>query len=373
MRRKLAKLPILKIFTSQKLTVICLLCLVMLTFWGTLYQTNYGLWAAQEKFFRSWIVWMGYLPFPGAKLVIWVMTINLICVCLFLFKFKFAKLGIWIMHLGLLSLLIGGGITHYFAVESQITLSEGAYTNSSQSLEYWELAVWTDSADTKRVTSIPDNMLASEPSILLPKQNTILSIQSYFRNSAAYASSPDNIKYMKITSASNIVEIEKRDMNDEIERNKPGLNATWIFENDTTFIKFFGGEVIPTELPCAQGTCKVLLRRKHYPLPFSVKLVDFVKDNYTNSDMAKSYESTVEIDDQGQKRNVKIFMNNPFRAHGYTLFQASFTQDADGETSTFSTVLNPGRLLPYISSIISGVGLAIHFILMSWLKRRKKI
>ena len=53
-------------FSSLKLTVLCLALLMVLILWGTLYQVEYGIWQAQQVFFRSWFIWFGVLPiFPA--------------------------------------------------------------------------------------------------------------------------------------------------------------------------------------------------------------------------------------------------------------------------------------------------------------------
>ena len=56
-------------------------------------------------------------------------------------------------------------------------------------------------------------------------------------------------------------------------------------------------------------------------------------------------------------------MNEPLRHEGYTFFQASFSQTAQGETSVLAVVQNYGRLFPYISSIIMSLGLLIHLLM----------
>ena len=105
------------------------------------------------------------------------------------------------------------------------------------------------------------------------------------------------------------------------------------------------------------------LRRRHYPLDFSLTLTDFIRTLHPGTDVAKSYESYADLQDGLSSRPVKIWMNNPLRYKGYTFFQASFAIDKDGEHSTFAVVTNPGRLLPYISSLMVFGGMLLHFIL----------
>ena len=69
---------------SVRISVVCLLLLLGLTAWGTVYQAEYGLYAAQTRFFYSWYFLVGgFLPLPGAQLVLWVLFFNLIASMLF--------------------------------------------------------------------------------------------------------------------------------------------------------------------------------------------------------------------------------------------------------------------------------------------------
>ena len=65
-----------KIFTSLRLTVVCLAVGILLVFFGTLAQVNEGLYNAQHRWFRSFFVWWSpaganwKIPmFPGGYLV----------------------------------------------------------------------------------------------------------------------------------------------------------------------------------------------------------------------------------------------------------------------------------------------------------------
>ena len=99
--------PAVRWMYSIPLTVICLALLMILTFWGTLYQVEQGLFAAQEKFFSSWFILLfGFFPFPGAKLVLGVLMLNLTGYMIHMLAFQPLRPGIVMIHAGLLILLI---------------------------------------------------------------------------------------------------------------------------------------------------------------------------------------------------------------------------------------------------------------------------
>src|SRR5215813_13608526 len=105
---------LIKLFTSLRLTVVCLAFAVLLVFLGTLAQVDLGLYKAQNEFFRSFFVFWGpksatwKIPvFPGGYLVGGVLLINLVAAHYKRFRLSRDKAGIWMVHLGLILLLVG--------------------------------------------------------------------------------------------------------------------------------------------------------------------------------------------------------------------------------------------------------------------------
>ena len=99
-------------FVSLKLTVVLLVLGLVLIFAATLDQVNLGIWAVQEKYFRSFFVmWrLGDVKvpvYPGGYLIGGILLINLISAHIYRFKRGWRKLGIEITHLGLILLLVG--------------------------------------------------------------------------------------------------------------------------------------------------------------------------------------------------------------------------------------------------------------------------
>ena len=68
--------------------------------------------------------------------------------------------GIILIHLGVILLLLGEGLTSALAVESQMPIDEGSYANFSQDIRESELAVIDPSAsDHDNVIVISDQRL----------------------------------------------------------------------------------------------------------------------------------------------------------------------------------------------------------------------
>ncbi len=366
LRQIWAKHRITKWVLHPAITLISLLILFLLIFFGTLYQSEHGLYEAQQKFFGYGIVMLGgYVPVPGASLVLWVLAIQLTVTMLLVLPLQWRKLGLWISHLGIFALLVGGFITQVMAVESQMTLAEGEYSQFSTAYHSWELAFWESHGDTNEVIAFPDKVLKSGGPFKVGKWDMEFEVQSYFPNSAAFNSSATGGKAVAI-NPSGIAMLESRPLDKQVERNTPGILLTLHQKGkkDKT-IQLYGLESQPLLLPAGDVTVRCQLRLKHYPLPFSIKLNQFKRDMHPGTAMASGYESTVDLIDKEQTRAVRIYMNHPLRYLGYTFFQASFSMDQGGnERSTFAVVTNPGRVLPYISSLTVFGGLLLHFLVI---------
>ena len=98
-----AKLKLVRAITSLRVTVVCLACLMVIVFWGTIYQTDYGLYASQQRFFYSWYFLAGgFIPLPGARLVMWVFSISLLGATILKLKYRWSNIGILMTHVGVL-------------------------------------------------------------------------------------------------------------------------------------------------------------------------------------------------------------------------------------------------------------------------------
>ena len=116
----------------------------------------------------------------------------------------------------------------------------------------------------------------------------------------------------------------------------------------------------------------MLLRPERFYMPFSLHLMEFHHDKYPGTDIPKNFSSRVRLQnlDNGENREVLIYMNNPLRYQGETFYQASF--DPDDHGSVLQVVHNPSWLTPYFSCVLVATGLVFQFLshLIPFLKRR---
>src|SRR6266446_6090532 len=161
------------VLSSLRLTVVLLCLAVVLVFIGTLAQREEGLYAAQNRYFRSLIIWWSpvganwRLPlFPGGYLIGGVLLFNLLAAHAKRFKFTRKKIGIFVIHAGIVLLILGQFATDLLSKEAGMRLYEGEARNYSEAFRENELAIIdTSDAERDRVYAIPESRLAKEAQI----------------------------------------------------------------------------------------------------------------------------------------------------------------------------------------------------------------
>src|SRR5947208_4811380 len=182
---------IVDLFTSLKLTIVCLAAGMVLIFAGTLAQVHLGTHEAQERYFQSFFVWWPpegraiKLPiFPGGHLIGGVLLINLIAAHAKRFRWTWRKVGIHLTHAGLIIMLAGGLFTDLFAVESHMRLANGETKNYSEDARRDELAVIdTTNPDFDQVTAIPESVLRHKHIIRHSSLPFQIVVRNFFQNS----------------------------------------------------------------------------------------------------------------------------------------------------------------------------------------------
>jgi len=109
---------------------------------------------------------------------------------------------------------------------------------------------------------------------------------------------------------------------------------------------------------------RIALRFKRTYKPYSIYLSQFKFDRYAGTETPKDYSSYVKLEDseRGIVRDTRIWMNNPLRYRGDTLYQSSF--DAETEKGTVLQVVdNRVWMAPYVACMIVALGMLGQFLL----------
>ena len=357
---------IVKTLRNPKIFSVTIFWLMILVVLGTLAQRDMGLFAAQQKYFSSYIIWLfGFVPAPGGRITMIVILINLITM-LFANKniWKIKKIGVLIVHIGALLLLIGGGITAKFSSEGQMIIEEGTSTNYIVDYRDLELALINKSSPDYDEYTIIDQHALYSGNIMSPENvNIDIEIIQYIENCRPIErTGATGIPYKGMLKNFTFNELEPAKEDSD---NLPALIVD-IRNSGTSTDGTYGlilNQSVPQNIKIFEQVYEMRLRRKRTYLPFSLELIDFKKVDHPGTRMAKSYSSDINLIENNLPRRVLIQMNEPLRHMGYTFFQSSFIEGLDIDTTVLAVVKNYGRLFPYISSIIMSIGLLLHLLI----------
>ncbi len=363
------------LFTSLKLTIVCLAAAMILIFAGTLAQVHLGIHEAQQRYFHSLFVWWPAegrsfrIPvFPGGHLIGAVLLVNLIAAHARRFRWTWRKLGIHLTHAGLIIMLAGGLFTDLFAVESHMRLEGGETKNYSEDALLTELAVIdTTGADLDQVTAIPEAVLRRAGTIdhwSLPfrivvrnfYQNSRLKMASDGENQIRPIANRGPGAQIAVESAPRATGVDERDIVtaavEIISRESGNSLGTWLVSDALG---------APQTFSCGGRTWRLVLRPARYYEPYSVTLQRFTHERYAGTEIPKNFSSRVTLIDPERSvdRDVLIYMNHPLRYRGETFYQAGFQKD--DKATILQVVHNPSFLAPYIACVIVAAGLLVQF------------
>lgn len=368
---------------SLRLTVVLLVFGMLLVFAATIDQVNLGIWAVQEKYFRSFIVYgrVGsfMVPmFPGGYLIGGLLLANLIAAHVYRFAFTWRKLGIQLAHFGLILLLLGELFTGLLQEDFQMRIGRGETVNFAESFRDIELAV-TDITDPQfdEVVAIPARLLERGKPIQHPKLPFRVVPKIYYPNSIVQMR-PENAPASPATAGlgPRLSAAPQPITHREDERNLP-----------TAFVELAGSEgslgtylvslhlARPQEFEHAGRKYKIALRIRRVYYPFSLTLNELRHDVYPGTEIPKNFSSRVQVKapDTREDREVLIYMNNPLRYGGQTFYQ--YQMDRNSGFTVLQVVRNPSWLMPYIACTLMTLGLTFQFgmHLIGFIRRRRAL
>lgn len=362
--------------SSLRITVLCLFFLFLLTLFGTLYQVQYGLYQSQKKFFTSWVALLGPFPIPGAKLVLSILFCNLLSDAVLNVQKRVRKMGLILVHWGILSLLFGAMLLHGTSRESYLSLFEGEISNMSVDYSQWEICLWqnndnvpyVDGRKQRQVFAVGEEDLFSGAEINFDQTGLQMKILLYFANARQTTNASQ-----KIASATEIDNLIGIPRSKEPSEDFPGVIVSLHKGDFTQMALLWGRELLPFTVDIQGVSYCLQLRRKRTLLPVTFRLVEFVMEKHPSTEIAKSYSSLVEIQDGSVSRKVKIFMNNPLRIGDRTFYQSSYEiRPGFPEKTVLAVVQSSGRWLLYVSSLVICLGLFLHFVGMMFLARKQR-
>jgi hypothetical protein len=402
--------------------VVLLAFAIILVFIGTLAQVDEGLYNAQARYFRQWLV-LGLTLFgaripivlPGGYLIGTLLLINLLAAHIYRFQLSVKKLGIQLAHLGVIVLLVGQLATDMFAHETQMHFYVGETRSYSESPRYYELIFKTPTgSNTEQVVSIPASWLARGGVIQNTNLPFTIRVKQYWVNSEPSFRAPMmqngpplatngvalNFDFHPMVEAKAVDEQNVPTALIELDTGNDPL-GDWVvsdWTSDASMIEAIrnnyatvaGAEMardIVKDLTRPQSVLvdgkkfTFLLQPERTHFPFSLTLLKATHTFYEGSDTPKDFRSLVQLQNPhtGENRQFEISMNHPLRYAGLTFYQyqmnASEAALEAGQTpsSVLMVVHNPSRLTPYIGCGMVAAGLVIQFMfhLVGFITKRK--
>lgn len=378
-----------KFLTSLRLTVVLLVLAIILVFVGTVAQADEGLYNAQERYFKHWIVvgatmWGNHVPIilPGGYTLGFALLINLVAAHIKRFKWGASKIGIHLTHLGIIILLVGQLATDMLQVETRMSFKEGEAAQYLLHHRDYELVFATDAADGKEeVVAIPQAILAERGEITHPKLPFTVRVKEFHLNADVRARAPMQDKgeppaTQGIGAQATLLPMpENKDMD---RKNLPAVAFELVEGGKSLGTWLVSPFIRDQNIEVAGKTFRTVLRDERTYLPYSFKLLQATHKKYAGSDTPKDFRSRVLIENPQthENREVEISMNNPLRYQGLAFFQYQMSKDEFDRmpgSSTLQVVRNPSWLAPYIGCIVVSIGMLWQFLhhLTSFITRRR--
>jgi ABC-type transport system involved in cytochrome c biogenesis permease subunit len=292
------------------------------------------------------------------------------------------RAGIVLLHAGIGLLMVGELVTDIAANEAQMRIAEGETSRYAFDIRTTELAFVTPQGSEDHVTVVPQHLLARAANTLEPIRHPDLPVDlvvrrfdgnSVLRDAASVEENPATrgagLERVALPAPSVSGVGTGANVNlpsayvEALDKQSGESLGVWLVS--TSYLEAPGGRMLSlVEQPLDAGgaTHRMELRFRRDYKPYSVTLKDFRFDRYVGSTTPKNYSSDVVIRDpaRGVDREVRIWMNNPLRYGGDTLYQSGF-DDATEETTILQVVSNTGWMIPYVSCMLVGLGMLAHF------------
>ncbi len=388
----------LVMLADLRITVFLFALSMCIVFWGTLAQVDTGVWTVVKLYFRSGIVWIPLkvlmfncvedtatqIPFPGGWLIGGAMFVNLLAAHAVRFKLAWNRAGIIVIHLGIIVLMAGEVITGVYAIEGQMPIKEGQTTNQvTQGGEPEFVVIRRINDQEDDIVTVPQALLQTNSEV----DDERLPFKIYVLN---FMSNSDIIGLdhgvRNLANKGLGLRMQAKKLNPVA-----GVDPEQRHDAASAYVTLTGrdGKDLGTWLVSAHldaqwmevdgKKMKIALRFKQTTRPYYLHLTKFSHKVFPGTTKPRDFRSYVKIvEEDGHEREVEIYMNSPLYYRGETFYQSSWTTDpftrkADG--TVLQVVRNPGWLLPYLSCLLVGVGMLVHFgyTLRKFLAKRRTV
>jgi hypothetical protein len=371
--------------SSYGLAITVLTFLLLITFLGTLSQKDIGLLDSQRKYFDSW--WLIHdldlggtlipVPLPGGGLLMVILFFNMLCGAVIRIRKGWRTIGVLISHLAIMFMLAAGFVSFIYKTEGAMPLFEGQASDQYQSYHDRIIEIHRyDSAgkgDDKALV-IPmkhfEDLDPGKARTFFAKDLPIEMQVTGYRRNANVVQAEEGDK-----TAIDGYRIQEVKHAKEDEANVTAVEITVKLKDGAEQRAIlWERQMEPFTVKVGDAAYAISISRMKWKLPFAIRLNDFVRELHPGTMKAKKYTSHVTKITDGKEEPKVVTMNVPVRDQGYVVYQASFSQNSNGEQSVFTVVTNPSDQWPLWSCVAVAIGLIIHFLmhLIRFLSRSMK-
>ena len=365
-----------------ELATICLLLLFVATFFGTLEQTQVGLYLTLQKYFDMEALFIipelnGKiipLPLPGTFWVCAVLCVNLTLGGLVRIRKGWKTVGVLIAHFSMIFLMVAGAVSQVSKKEGVMHVYQGDRSDYARSYTEPSIEIYPPGEDGERTRPYvvksehfdgldPDERLT----IRLPELPFDLVVSGFRRSSELLQLS----RFKEQHKGERVVDgffLQERPRVQQEETNLTGCYLTVQDKEGNSLrelILHYNGMPFPTPVTAmVEGKrYEFSLTRWIWPMPFEVELDKTLGEYWPGTEAPSWFQSDITKVEDDLRKKYSIVMNKPMRHEGITLYQASWAPPAPGgrPSSGFAIVQNPSDQWPKWSLYIASFGLMLHF------------
>ena len=316
------------------------------------------------------------IPLLGGYILGPLLFINLLAAHFVRFKLTWRKTGVFIIHVGLILMLVSELVTDITDRESLMVIEEGEAATYSTDFDKNELVILDRSrpkVDT--VLSVPVEWINTEGRLDVsevdPNFPFTIVTELYYPNTKFEVKEPgEEMKGHPIQIADRTIEVLAQKDDPNADPQKPNFVSAKVSlrSGDKTYGPFFLSNKFERLKDFNKHTFDhegrefaIAIQRTRYNYDFKVRLDDFRFLRYPGTNKAKDFTSDVTLRKaDGTEEEKRIFMNHPLIHEGSTFFQSGWNEETEKGTR-LQVVQNPGKFLPYWGVAVVGFGLAVQF------------
>ena len=348
------------------------------------FESMYGIWHYPEQFWGGELLNTLPIPIPGGYLLGGLLILNLIAAFITRFQWTGKKIGIQLIHLGIIMLLIGQLATQAMQEESRMQINKGESKNYLERFHGVELAfIDVTDPETEQVVALPQELLEKGGIYYAKGLPFKVKVLEFGPNCEFHAMPPaTQVTGPTATVNRGVIEEINLQIRPKVEDySSEGMNFGYVVFEILDGVESMGtwaaishpagnhwwAQVNPKMGDLAfqpirkQGRLwGVTLRPEREYLPYSIELLGIANEFYQGTDIPFNFESEILLKmDEDQSRRALVYMNTPLRHEGKTFYQYQMNKAAD--YTVFQVVRNPSWLVPYIACILVSIGLLWQF------------